>query len=126
MFSRKFTPLLFILLASLLVLAACRRGQPEALPTTAATAVSEATEPAETAEPPTAEPQATVAIAAGQPVPVEAIDWPPQVIASDPLPGQEVALDTPITVRFDQPMDQTSVAAAFTLDPPVKIGRAHV
>ena len=120
MFSRKFTPLLFILLASLLVLAACRRGQPEALPTTAATAVSEATEPAETAEPPTAEPQATVAIAAGQPVPVEAIDWPPQVIASDPLPGQEVALDTPITVRFDQPMDQTSVAAAFTLDPPVK------
>ena len=120
MFSRKFTPLLFILLASLLVLAACRRGQPEALPTTAATAVSEATEPAETAEPPTAEPQATVAIAAGQPVPVEAIDWPPQVIASDPLPGQEVALDTPITVRFDQPMDQTSVAAAFTLDPPIK------
>ena len=51
----------------------------------------EATEPAETAEPPTAEPQPTAAIAAGQPVPVEAIDWPPQVIVSDPLPGQEVA-----------------------------------
>lgn len=120
MISRKFTPLLFILLAAVLALAACRRGQPEALPTTAATAVSQATEPAETAEPPTAEPQATAAVAVGQPVPVEAIDWPPQVIASDPLPGQEVALDTPITVRFDQPMDQASVAAAFTLDPPVK------
>ncbi|MBP6016229.1 MAG: Ig-like domain-containing protein [Candidatus Promineofilum sp.] len=120
MFSRKFTHLLFILLASLLVLAACRRGQPEALPTTAATAASQPTEPAETTEPATAEPQATAEIVTAKPVPVEAIDWPPQVIASDPLPGQEVALDTPITVRFDQPMDQTSVAAAFTLDPPVE------
>ena len=120
MFSRKFTPLLFILLTALLLLAACRRGQPEALPTTAATAAIETTEPGETAAPPTAEPAPTDAAVAGHPVPAEAIDWPPQVIASDPLPGQEVALDTPITIRFDQPMDQTSVAAAFTLDPPVE------
>ena len=47
------------------------------------------------------------------------MDWPPQVIAGSSLSGQEVGRDAPITVRFDQPMDQASVEAAFTVDPPV-------
>ncbi len=122
MHSRKHFTILLFLIASLLVLTACRRGEQEALPTAAATAavgeVEEATEPADTAVPPTAEPEAPAAVVA-QPVPLEAIDWPPQVIASDPLPGQEVGTNAPITVRFDQPMDQTSVEAAFAIEPAI-------
>ena len=126
MLSNKSARLITLLLAVLLALAACRRGQPEALPTTAPTAAAEtegdggaaaeATQPpAPTAEiEPTAEP-ATVA----QPVPVEAIDWPPQVVAGDALGGQEIAVNAPITMRFDQPMDQASVEAAFSIEPDV-------
>ena len=122
--SRKFSQILIILLAFILILVACRRGEQEALPTTVPTAMSEAAETTEPAEPatdvpPTAEPEPTAAVVVAQPVPLDAIDWPPQVITSDPLSGQEVAVDTPITVLFDQPMDQTSVEAAFSLDPPV-------
>jgi uncharacterized protein YfaS (alpha-2-macroglobulin family) len=70
-----------------------------------------ATPPTEsTAVPPTAEP----VIAA---VAVEDIDWPPVVVASDPATGSEVPLDTPITLRFDQPMDQASVESAFAIEP---------
>ncbi len=121
--SRKQFITLFILIASLLALAACRRGQQEAMPTVAPTAAAEETQVAEPTEPPDAtspdaEPQPTAATVMG-PVPVEDIDWPPQVIVSDPLPGQEVAANAPITVRFDQPMDQPSVEAAFDIEPAV-------
>ncbi|CUS05059.2 putative Alpha-2-macroglobulin domain protein [Candidatus Promineifilum breve] len=122
MSSRHITRSLLILVAFLLLLAACRRGQPEAVPTLASPAEIEPTEAAAPAEPtaePAAEAEPTAAPIVARPVPVEDIDWPPQVIASDPRPGQEVGLETPITVRFDQPMDQSSVEAAFTLDPPV-------
>ncbi|HSH01683.1 MAG TPA: Ig-like domain-containing protein [Anaerolineae bacterium] len=43
----------------------------------------------------------------------ENIDWPPQLVDSRPLPGQETVLDGAITLRFDQPMDKASVEAAF-------------
>ena len=122
MSSRHNTRILLILVAFLLVLAACRRGQPEAVPTLASPAEIEPTEaaaPAEPTEEPAAEAEPTAAPIVARPVPVEDIDWPPQVVASDPLPGQEVGLETPITVRFDQPMDQSSLEAAFTLDPPM-------
>jgi len=47
----------------------------------------------------------------------EDIDWSPQIIASNPAPGEEVALDSPIALRFDQPMDQDSVEAAWAIEP---------
>ncbi len=122
MSSQKSMRLLLILMALVVALAACRRSQTEAIPTIAATAAVEEPEgtaqPTEPAAVATAEP-ATQPIVA-QPVPVEAIDWAPQVIASDPLPGGEIAANAPITVRFDQPMDQQSVAAAFAIEPAVK------
>ena len=117
--SRKFSQRLIILFAFLLLLAACRRGEPEVLPTSVPTAAVETTEPIDTAEPPAVEPEATTEVINAQPVPLEAIDWPPQVIFGSSLSGQEVGRDAPITVRFDQPMDQASVEAAFTVDPPV-------
>ena len=43
----------------------------------------------------------------------------PQVIAGDALSGGEIAANAPITVRFDQPMDQASVEAAFSVPPEV-------
>lgn len=120
MHSRKPFTILLLLFTFLFVLAACRRGETEAAPTAAATAEAEATEPAGTAAPvDTAEPEPVAESVAAAPVPVEAIDWPPTVVAGDPLPGQEVGPDTPVTVRFDQPMDQASVESAFELAPSV-------
>lgn len=122
MSSRHITRISLILVAFLLVLVACRRGQPEAIPTlapTAETAATEAAAPAEPTEEPEAEAESTAAPIVARPVPVEDIDWAPQLIASDPLPGQQVGPETPITVRFDQPMDQASVEAAFSLEPSV-------
>jgi uncharacterized protein YfaS (alpha-2-macroglobulin family) len=50
--------------------------------------------------------------AALEPVDPANIDWPPQIVYSSPLPGDEVTLDGAITVLFDQPMDQESVESA--------------
>jgi hypothetical protein len=38
---------------------------------------------------------------------------PPALVESDPLPGSEIPLDSPITLRFNQPMNRTSVEAAI-------------
>lgn len=116
--SRYITRILILTMAALLILAACRRSKPEIIPTAepTKTAESQATalpEPTSGSEPTTEIKDETRAI------PLEAIDWPPQLVASDPQPGQEAALDTPITIRFDQPMDQASVEAALSIDPPV-------
>ena len=119
--------LLLVFLALTLILVACRRGQTEAIPTIAPEAeapTTSAEEPegaAQPTEPPdaAAEPEPTAAPVVAQPVAVEDIDWPPQVIASDPLPGGEIPANAPITVRFDQPMDQASVEAAFAIEPAV-------
>ncbi len=45
--------------------------------------------------------------------------FPPLVVRSTPENGAEVALDAPIELTFDQPMDTASVAAAFTIEPPL-------
>ncbi|MBP9501097.1 MAG: Ig-like domain-containing protein [Candidatus Promineofilum sp.] len=110
------TQIVLLTLALLLALAACRRGRQEATPTPETVGSTETQTPADTAEP---EPSPTTKPATVNAVPPEAIDWPPQVVTSDPLPGQEIAIDTPITLRFDQPMNQTSVEAAFSVEPPV-------
>jgi len=121
---RNLSRVFLIVAAFALILVACRRGQQEAIPTIEATEAAEVVEPTEAvaeAEP-TAAPEAepTAAPAPSQPVPVDAIDWAPQVIASDPAPGTEAATNTAITLRFDQPMDQASVEAAFTVEPAIE------
>lgn len=45
---------------------------------------------------------------------------PPALVETDPPPGSQVALDKPITLYFNQPMDKTSVEAAFATDPDVE------
>jgi len=124
---QKSARLLLVLLALTLILVACRRGQTEAIPTIAPAAETPATtaeEPEGAAQPTepadaTAEPEPTAAPVVARPVAVEDIDWPPQVIAGDALAGGEIAANAPITVRFDQPMDQASVEAAFAIEPEV-------
>jgi hypothetical protein len=44
----------------------------------------------------------------------------PRLLYRTPLPGEELALDAPITLTFDQPMDQASVEAAWTISPTVQ------
>ena len=102
---------IFFLIAFLLVatLGACRKEE-EQTPTTIPTAIVP-TEVSATQVPPenTAVPVATAT--AG--ISATDINWPPQVIYSSPAPGEEALLDGAITIRFDQPMDQNSVEAAF-------------
>lgn len=45
------------------------------------------------------------------------IDPPPQVIDVWPLPGVELSPNEPITITFNEAMDQASVESAFQLDP---------
>ncbi|MCA9954837.1 MAG: Ig-like domain-containing protein, partial [Anaerolineales bacterium] len=104
---------LFILLLAIVV--ACREEEP--LPT----AVPPIALPTAT---PTATPFTTdlgTETAVATPVPVqidpEDIDWAPQVLYSSPAPGEDVLLDGAITIRFDQPMNQQAVEAAFTITP---------
>ena len=42
---------------------------------------------------------------------------PPQVIAVQPYPGEEVLADQPVTLVFDQAMDAASVEAAWQMEP---------
>ena len=124
---QKSARLLLVLLALTLILVGCRRGQTEAIPTIAPAAeepTTTAEEPEGAAQPTaapdaTAEPEPTTAPIVARPVPVEDIDWAPQIIAGDALTGGEVAANAPITVRFDQPMDQASVESAFSVTPEV-------
>ncbi len=45
---------------------------------------------------------------------------PPAVISFSPAEGEEVKVDAPITVTFNQPMDRESVEKAFSVTPQVK------
>ena len=44
---------------------------------------------------------------------------PPQVVDTVPLVGEELALDGTVTLYFDLPMNQDSVAAAFSVTPEI-------
>jgi uncharacterized protein YfaS (alpha-2-macroglobulin family) len=46
---------------------------------------------------------------------------PPQVIAVQPYPGEEVRADQPVTVIFDQAMDAPSVETAWQMEPAVPL-----
>ncbi|MCP4536321.1 MAG: hypothetical protein GY832_04170 [Chloroflexi bacterium] len=77
------------------VILACRFGPPPPPPTTPTT-------------PPTLTPTPT-------PLP----PLPPQVIQIAPARGEELALDAPVMLVFDQPMDADAVEDAFTIEPAV-------
>ena len=44
---------------------------------------------------------------------------PPALVESSPIPGSEIALDAPLTLTFNQPMDRTSVEGALGGTPPL-------
>src|SRR5258706_13512203 len=50
----------------------------------------------------------------------------PQLIERRPYDGEELPLDGNIDLYFDQPMDQASVTAALTFDPPLEVDLAWV
>lgn len=114
-------PLFLVFVVLLMTAAGCRRGQQESLATPDATPITETTEGEvtgtvaptiqATAVPLTIEPVTAAGVAP------EDIDWPPVVVVSAPGTGEEVPLDTPITLRFDQPMDQASVESALAIEP---------
>lgn len=121
--------IILLFLAAFLLIVACR-DRDEELPTPAPTAadiIDEAGEEEPEATTPAEEPPATEAAGEAEPTPVpvvepvdpEDIDWSPQLIRSEPQPGASVPLDAEITLRFDQPMDQDSVEAAFQIEPAV-------
>jgi len=45
---------------------------------------------------------------------------PPHVFDTDPLPGEELALEGRVVFFFDQPMDETSVSGAFSVNPAIE------
>ena len=45
---------------------------------------------------------------------------PPQLFSRVPAPGEELPLDAPVELTFDQPMDRTSVESAFAISPTVE------
>lgn len=45
---------------------------------------------------------------------------PPAILSFSPAEGEEVKVDTPITITFNQPMDKVSVEKAFYITPQVK------
>jgi uncharacterized protein YfaS (alpha-2-macroglobulin family) len=100
--------LLTLLILFSLLLSAC--GSPTPAPTPQASPT--AGDPTATL-PPTATPPPTLT-----PMPLPA----PQLAYRSPAPGEEQPLDVPIELTFDEPMDQASVEAAFTISPTV-VGR---
>ena len=114
MFKPRSAPFLLCitLLALFVLLAACRR---EEAPIETPTAVPTAALPTQATEEPA---QSPTAVPTNTPQPQAAvdpadIDWPPQVVYSSPAVGEEVTLDGAITIRFDQPMNQSSVEQAL-------------
>lgn len=118
-----------LILTSLLMIAIVACGDeadqplPTAVPTTTIPETNEPSEPVEPvepiespAQPPTEPTVAPTAEAQAQAVNPADIDWPPQVVYSDPAIGEEVALDGNITIRFDQPMDQASVEKSLQVE----------
>jgi hypothetical protein len=94
-------------------LVACNRSQPDPTPATVIEATETPVATLTTLPLPTPSPTPPASEASTE-IPAES-DWPPQVIYSSPGPGQEALLDGAVTIRFDQPMDQPSVEAAFEI-----------
>ncbi len=128
---------IFILFALLTgILLACRQEEEAPAPTeavpsatieqTSVEPTAAATEEAAAESEISAQPTATEAVAptaTAEPasaIAAEDIDWPPQVVTSDPFPGEEMELESAIALRFDQPMDRAAVEAAWAIEPVVE------
>ncbi|WP_420631052.1 Ig-like domain-containing protein [Candidatus Leptofilum sp.] len=107
--------LLSIFVIVLLIVVACREEEP--LPTAVPTVTIPT--PIPTSTPIATDSGTETAVAPPAPIQIDSadIDWPPQVIYSSPAPGEEVLLNGAITIRFDQPMNQQAVEAAFSVTP---------
>jgi uncharacterized protein YfaS (alpha-2-macroglobulin family) len=105
--NRHVTNRLLSLLALLaMLLSACGPIAPEPTPGITRTAGEPTTIP--TVAPPTATPGPT---ATPMPLP------PPRLLFRSPASGEEQALDAPIELTFDQPMDRASVEGALAISP---------
>ncbi|MFO7539141.1 MAG: Ig-like domain-containing protein, partial [Chloroflexota bacterium] len=105
--------LIFLLLTiGVIIVVACRRQADEAdetpLPTAIPTAVVPTTDTPQVAASPTPAPAQTGIDPAD-------IDWAPRLLTIEPGVGAELPLDAPISLRFDQPMDQATVEGALQL-----------
>lgn len=85
------------------VLAACQLGSTPAAATPTAAAKTQTAPAAQSAE--TTQPAAAPE------------KFPPLVLQTSPEAGQSLALSAPVEIVFDQPMDQASVAKAFSIEP---------
>lgn len=104
--------ILTILLMTAIV--ACGGDEDEPVPTAVPPAtIPETSEVVKPTSQPTAQPTAAPQTQAVDPAD---IDWPPQLVYSDPAIGEEVTLDGDITLRFDQPMDQASVEKSLAVE----------
>ena len=112
MLPRKYPLLSLILILMLGGVVACGRQADDPLPTVIPTAsVDTAVPTSESSEapPPTAVPTVSIGIDPAD------IDWSPMLLAVEPDSRAELPLDAPISLRFDQPMDQASVEDALQL-----------
>lgn len=61
-----------------------------------------------------------IGLPAAQSAPDRQADAPaPRVVETSPLVGEELGLDEPVTLYFDQPMDRAAVEGAFSVSPAV-------
>lgn len=95
---------LSILILLAMVLSACAQATPVPTVQQAPTAT------------PTKAPTATPAPPTATPMPLP----PARLLERSPAPGEELPVNAPIEVTFDQPMDQASVEAAFAITPTVQ------
>src|SRR5512136_3258019 len=107
-FKHYFATLISVLVIASMLLSACQLGSQPA----AQTAATSTTAPTST-KPVSAQAAATATAIFAEPL-------PPQVVQVTPAPGEEQPLDAPLQLVFDQPMDSSSVQAAFTIEPAVK------
>jgi len=109
--------LAFLILLSMLLSSCQLAPAPTAGPPTV-TAAPPTHPPSPTTPPPTATPVPPTAA----PTPVDLADLPlpaPRLLYFSPSWGEELPLDAPITLAFDQPMDRASTEAAFGISPTV-------
>ncbi|MFZ2360935.1 MAG: Ig-like domain-containing protein [Anaerolineae bacterium] len=64
------------------------------------------------------DPSATAAPTVAPTPTLPPLDLPPVAVSTAPQRGQTQPLDAPITITFDQAMDEASTAAAFAIEPP--------
>ncbi|NLG28097.1 MAG: hypothetical protein GX557_09310, partial [Chloroflexi bacterium] len=112
-----------VLLAVLVNAAACGRGAPTPTPVgplggVTATQAVPTEQPQVTVEPMNTQPPIVTPEPSITPTPLP--PQPPRVLGRSPERGEELAAEGAIVLRFDQPMDTTSVEQALTIEPAIE------